>query len=78
MSTCATRTLPVKLMPLDSGKLKLNPTGYKNVYMTLSSKYIAKVYVDHSYVNLGTYDTPEEANLIAIKWREENHGKFAN
>ena len=49
-----------------------NKSGYKGVFKRSNGRYT--VTVDRKY--FGTYDTAEEANLVAMKKREELHAEF--
>lgn len=69
--------------PLDNmrnrGKNKNNSTGYNGVYKS-GKRYRARIKINGKLVNLGTFDTAEEANLAREKANNEygfnqDHGK---
>jgi hypothetical protein len=57
--------------------LRNNPTGYKGV-IERKGKYCALVNFNRKQYYLGSFNTPEEANIVAVRKREELHGEFAN
>lgn len=57
---------------------KNNKSGFKGVsWHTCSHKWRARIRVQGKEVNLGLFDTPEEANLAYKKAALENFGEFA-
>lgn len=56
---------------------KNNTTGYQGVYKTKSGKYIARIGIKRKRINLGVYETPEEAALVRDKKALEELGEFA-
>ena len=61
-------------------KINSNSTsGYKGVsYYARTNKWCAKIRLESKRINLGYYKTPEEADAVVRKAREELHGSFAN
>ena len=61
-------------------KINSNSTsGYKGVsYYARTNKWCAKIRLESKRINLGYYKTPEEADAVVRKAREELHGGFAN
>jgi hypothetical protein len=58
---------------------KNNTSGYKGVsYVSSRKKWSARVQLECKSLWLGHYNTPEEADAVARKAREELHGSFAN
>ena len=56
-----------------------NTSGYKGVsYYARTNKWCAKIRLESKRINLGYYKTPEEADAVVRKAREELHGSFAN
>jgi hypothetical protein len=62
---------------LNKGLLRNNPTGYKGV-IERKGKYCAFVNFNRKQYYLGSFNTPEEANIVAVRKREELHGEFVN
>jgi hypothetical protein len=61
-------------------KINSNSTsGYKGVsYYKQTNKWCAKIRLENKRIHLGYYKTPEEADAVVRKAREELHGGFAN
>ena len=61
-------------------KINSNSTsGYKGVsYYKQTNKWCARIRLESKRINLGYYNTPEEADAVVRKAREELHGGFAN
>jgi hypothetical protein len=58
---------------------KNNTSGYKGVsWNIVMKKWHAYIYLESKRINLGHYNTPEEADAVVRKAREELHGTFAN
>jgi len=56
-----------------------NKSGYKGVcFNTKAKKWLAQICHNSKNMSLGFYDTPEEADAVVRKAREELHGTFAN
>ena len=56
-----------------------NTSGYKGVYYHKPlNKWCAKIRLEYKGIHLGYYKTPEEADAVVRKAREELHGSFAN
>ena len=56
-----------------------NTSGYKGVsYNARANKWCARIRLENKRINLGYYSTPEEADAVVRKAREELHGSFAN
>lgn len=69
---CATRAQNAMNTKLRSN----NNTGYKGVSQK-HGKYLASVAADGANTHLGTFDTAEEAYVVACATREQRHGEFA-
>lgn len=54
-----------------------SPTGFRGVYPVPNGKYIARIRVDGRWLNLGTFDTPEQAALARDKASLIHYGDFA-
>ena len=52
-----------------------NIKGYRK---TSNGKYQAYIYLNGKYVNLGNYDTPEQANSIRVMAEKEYFGEFSS
>jgi len=61
-------------------KINSNSTsGYKGVsYYKHKNKWCARIRLENKRIELGYYKTPEEADAVVRKAREELHGSFAN
>jgi hypothetical protein len=58
---------------------KNNTSGYKGVsYQKGTNKFRAQIKHQRKSIYLGLYATPEEADEVVRKAREELHGNFAN
>jgi hypothetical protein len=56
-----------------------NTSGFKGVSWDKTQKiWKGYIYLDGQRIHLGVYKTPEEANEVVRKAREELHGEFAN
>lgn len=56
-----------------------NTSGYKGVsWNTRTKTWKATVALERKRIHLGFYKTPEEADAVIRKAREELHGSFAN
>ena len=56
-----------------------NTSGFKGVSWDINKKtWKGYIYLDGQRIHLGVYKTPEEANVVVRKAREELHGSFAN
>lgn len=55
-----------------------NKTGVKGIYKTKNNKYSVRVSVNKQRINVGTFDTLEEAEQAYKKFVDEHHGEFAN
>ena len=56
-----------------------NTSGYKGVsYNARANKWCAEIHLESKRISLGYYKTPEEADAVVRKAREELHGGFAN
>ena len=56
-----------------------NKSGYKGVaWVKNMKKWKACISLENKTINLGNYNTPEEADEVVRKAREELHGAFAN
>lgn len=54
-----------------------NKTGYKGVHFyKRNKKYCAMITKNYKTINLGYYDTPEEAHKAYLKAKEKYHGEF--
>lgn len=54
-----------------------SPTGYRGVYPLPSGRFIARIRVDGKWINLGTYETAEEAAIERDKASIIHYGDFA-
>lgn len=41
-----------------------NTSGYTGVFLRPNKKFIARIWVNSKYINLGIYDTPQEASKV--------------
>lgn len=55
-----------------------NATGFKGVSKRPSGRFRACIKIDGVNKNLGTYDTPEEANAVYVEAAKRIAGNFAN
>ncbi len=61
------------------GKQRNNTSGHKGVsYNKRNGRWLAFVKLDQHMHNLGYYDTPEEAAVVASSARKLLHGSFAS
>ena len=57
----------------------LNTSGFKGVdFMKTLGKWRARIRSNGTRLNLGVYNSKEEANVAIVKARDELHGEFAN
>jgi len=54
-----------------------NTSGYKGV-VQYYSRWRAYICINYKRINLGTFDTPEEAHKAYCEAADKHHGKFAN
>lgn len=74
---CNLRVCTVAENIRNSRMKKTNTTGYKGVtYNKGRNKYIAQICVNRKQMNLGYFDTPEEAHAAYCKASEKYHGEF--
>ena len=60
-------------------KFSNNTSGFKGVsYRKASGKFRARIMVNNTHIELGCFDTPEEAHLAYCNAAEKLHGDFAN
>lgn len=57
---------------------RYNKTGFRNVSIAASGRFIASVARDGKTHHLGVFDTPEEAYAAASAARIKHHGEFAH
>lgn len=63
----------------NSRMLITNTSGVKGVFMIKSTgKYRASIMVSGKMMNLGNYNTMQEAEIIVRQAREKHHGEYAN
>lgn len=61
------------------GKQRNNTSGYKGVYLHPRRRnWMAKIRVDTKLIDLGAFDTPEEAYAVYCAAAVKYHGEFAN
>ena len=54
-----------------------NRKDVKGYYKTPNEKYASRIAVDGKYINLGNYDTLEQANAVRIMAEKEYYGEFS-
>ena len=60
---------------MNRGLMKTNTTGYPNANLE-NGRYRSRVTVDGKKVSLGYFETPEEAYLTAVEFKQRLYGDF--